>query len=85
MKHQEFFTVPNSQICLSQGISEHAVHNVNCLIVDNTKDWSPLILKLIQDTELRKKIAINGRIMCREHYTFKGQWPHARKALLEFD
>jgi glycosyltransferase involved in cell wall biosynthesis len=84
MKHQEFLLCQIPQVCSPQGISEHAVHNENCIIANDIEDWSTSILKLIHDTELRRKIALNGRKMCKEHYTFEGQWAYARKALLEF-
>jgi len=84
MKHQEFLLCQIPQVCSPQGISEHAVDGENCLIADEIEEWAPAIIKLMEDEALRKKIAIEGRKMCLEHYTFDGQWPFAKKALSEF-
>jgi glycosyltransferase involved in cell wall biosynthesis len=84
MKHQEFLLCQIPQVCSPQGISEHAVNNENCLIADEIEEWAPAIIRLIEDEALRKKLAIEGRKMCLEHYTFDGQWPLAKRALTEF-
>jgi len=84
MKHQEFLLCQIPQVCSPQGISEHAVNNENCLIADEIEEWAPAIIRLMEDEALRKKLAIEGRKMCLEHYTFDGQWPLAKKALSEF-
>jgi glycosyltransferase involved in cell wall biosynthesis len=84
MKHQEFLLCQIPQVCSPQGISEHAVDGENCLIADAIEEWAPAIIKLMEEEALRKKLAIEGRKMCLEHYTFDGQWPLARKALAEF-
>jgi glycosyltransferase involved in cell wall biosynthesis len=84
MKHQEFLLCQIPQVCSPQGISEHATDGVNCLIADKIEEWAPAIIKLMESEELRKNLAIEGRKMCLEHYTYEGQWPLARKALTEF-
>ena len=84
MKHQEFLLCQIPQVCSPQGISEHAIDGVNCLIADKIEEWAPAIIKLMESEELRRKLAIEGRKMCLEHYTYEGQWPLARKALSEF-
>lgn len=84
MKHQEFLLCQIPQVCSPQGISEHAVDGENCLIADAIEEWAPAIIKLIENEELRKRLAIEGRKMCLEHYTFQGQWPLAKKALTQF-
>lgn len=84
MKHQEFLLCQIPQVCSPQGISEHAVDGENCLIADEIEEWAPAILKLMEDEPLRKKLAIEGRKMCLEHYTFDGQWHLTKKALSEF-
>jgi hypothetical protein len=83
MKHQEFLLCQIPQVCSPQGISEHAINGENCLIADDIEEWAPAIIKLIEDRYLREKIAKQGRIMCLEHYTFDGQWPLAKKALMD--
>lgn len=84
MKHQEFLLCQIPQVCSPQGISEHAVDGVNCLIADEIEEWAPAIIKLMEDEQLRARLAVEGRKMCLEHYTFDGQWPLAKKALSEF-
>ncbi len=84
MKHQEFLLCQIPQVCSPQGISEHAVSGVNCLIADEIEEWSPALLKLIESSELREKLAKEGRRMCLEHYTYDGQWPLALNALTSF-
>lgn len=83
MKHQEFLLCQIPQVCSPQGISEHAINEENCLIADEIEEWAPAIIKLIENKELREKLAKQGRKMCLEHYTYDGQWPLAKKALLE--
>lgn len=85
MKHQEFLLCQIPQVCSPQGISEHAIHNENCLIANEIEDWANHLLLLINDINLRRKIALNGRKMCLEHYTFDGQWPFALEALTKFE
>ena len=84
MKHQEFLLCQIPQVCSPQGISEHAEDNVNCLIADEIEEWAPAIIKLIEDQKLRERLALKGREMCLEHYTFDGQWQYAKKALSDF-
>ncbi len=84
MKHQEFLLCQVPQVCSPQGISEHAVSGEHCLIADEIEEWSDAIIRLMEDEELRKRMAIAGRELCLEHYTFDGQWPLARKVLTEF-
>lgn len=84
MKHQEFLLCQIPQVCSPQGISEHAKDGVNCIIAKEKTDWAESISKLIEDAALRKEIAINGRQMFLENYTFVGQWETVKNALLKF-
>lgn len=85
MKHQEFLLCQIPQVCSPQGISEHAISGEHCIIANTLQDWVNALEQLIVNTELRKEIAVNGRKLCLEHYTFDGQWPLAKKALTEFN
>lgn len=84
MKHQEFLLCQIPQVCSPQGISEHAVNDVNCLIADAIDEWAPAIIRLMEDKILRERLAVEGRKMCLEHYTYQGQWPLAKQALSAF-
>lgn len=85
MKHQEFLLCQIPQVCSPQGISEHAIHNEHCLIADTEEEWLEHLQKLIESETLRREIAMNGRQLCLEHYTFEGQWSLAKEALTEFN
>jgi glycosyltransferase involved in cell wall biosynthesis len=84
MKHQEFLLCGIPQVCSPVGISEHAVDGVHALVARRIEDWSPAILRLMEDESLRSRIARNGRDLCRTHYTVEGQWPTVRDALTVF-
>lgn len=85
MKHQEFLLCQIPQVCSPVGISEHAVDGEHCLIADEVEDWSGKIINMITDDILREKVAKEGRKLCLKHYTYKGQWDFARKALLNWN
>lgn len=84
MKHQEFLLCQIPQVSSPIGISEHALHEKHCLIANKIEDWANEIIKCIESEALRKNLAIEGRKLCLEHYTFNGQWPLAKAALSEF-
>lgn len=84
MKHQEFLLCRVPHVTSPQGISEHAKHNEHCLIADSLDDWSEMVLELLNNEQLRTDLSHNGRLMCRAHYSFDGQWHLAKKALTEF-
>jgi hypothetical protein len=60
------------------------VDGLHALIATAIEDWAPAVLRLMEDAELRARIAANGRALCAEHYTVASQWPRVRKALTAF-
>ncbi|MBI1737081.1 MAG: glycosyltransferase [Candidatus Rokubacteria bacterium] len=85
MKHQEFLLCAVPQVCSPVGISEHVVDGEHALVARRLEDWSPAILRLMDDEALRSRLARNGRELCLRHYTVAGQWAIVRRALTVFD
>jgi glycosyltransferase involved in cell wall biosynthesis len=85
MKHQEFLLCAVPQVCSPVGISEHVVDGEHVVVAPRIEDWAPALLRLMQDGELRARLARNGRELCLRHYTPEGQWPIVRSALTAFD
>jgi glycosyltransferase involved in cell wall biosynthesis len=84
MKHQEFLLCAIPQVCSPVGISEHVVDGEHALVARAVEDWSPALLRLMEDPALRERLARQGRALCRRHYTVEGQWPVVREALTAF-
>ena len=58
-------TVTTSRVARQAGVKE----NVHCLVADSSEEWRQAVSLLLRDMELRERLAVEGRIWARRHYT----------------
>lgn len=82
MKHQELMVCGVPQVCSPIAICEETVDGENALIARRPGDWAPAILRLFRDEALRERIGRASRATFLRLYTYEGEYPKIKDALL---
>ena len=82
MKHQEFLMCGIPQVCSNVAISEFVENGRDVMIAKNEQEWESCILALLENEELRRKLAENGKMLFNKYYMYDSQYAKLKAALV---